>query len=154
PLDQPVGLYLGNHQAYRGLDVLLAAAMQLDRNAAPGIVAVAGPPVSHVPKHPRLRALGHVSRVADLMSAVDFVVNVNRFSLFDLSTIEAVEAGKALLLHATGGNVTFHDLGAGAEMLPDLEVRTVADGLARMFAMSAADRRRLEWMSRACYDAH
>jgi glycosyltransferase involved in cell wall biosynthesis len=154
PLDEPVGLYLGNHQAYRGLDVLIAAARTLDARAPRGVVAVAGPPASHVPKHPRLRALGHVSRVADLLAAVDFVVNVNRFSLFDLSTIEALEAGKALLLHATGGNLTFQSLGAGTQMLANLEIPVVAEGLARMFEMPKGERRDRELMSRQCYDAY
>src|SRR5262249_25941157 len=56
PVDRPVGLYLGNHQSYRGLDALLEAVPLVDR-AVPGVVAVAGPPRDRVPRHPRLRAL-------------------------------------------------------------------------------------------------
>ncbi len=154
PLDTPVGLYLGNHQPYRGLDALVGAAQALDAGAPAGLVAVAGPPRDAVPRHPRLRALGHVSDVGGLLAAVDFVINVNRFSLFDLSTIEALEAAKPLLLHATGGNKTFRDLGAGAEMLADLDRATIAAGLARVFAMSDPERATLAAASRRCYDAH
>jgi glycosyltransferase involved in cell wall biosynthesis len=153
PLDAPVGLYLGNHQAYRGLDALMAAVPLVD-SAVPGIVAVAGPPRHHVARHPRVRALGHVSAVADLMSAVDFVINVNRFSLFDLSTIEALEAGKPLLMHDVGGNRTFKALGAGAEMVRDLEPATIAAGLSRLFAASADRLDALSAESRGCYLAH
>ena len=154
PLDVPVGLYLGNHQAYRGFDALVAAVQSLDSTVPAGIIAVAGPPFAAVPRHPRLRALGHVADVGGLLAAADFVINVNRFSLFDLSTIEALEAGKPLLLHAIGGNRTFKQLGAGAEMLADLDRATIASGLARLFAMSREERRRLAEMSKTCYDAH
>jgi hypothetical protein len=154
PPDRPVGLYLGNHQAYRGFDALAGAVVRLPASAPPGIVAVAGPTIERVPKHPRFRALGHVSDVADLMATVDFVINVNRFSLFDLSTIEALEGSQPLLLHAVGGNITFKALGAGVEMLADLDPATIGDGLAKMFAMSAEDRRRLGAKSRACYENH
>ena len=154
PIDVPVGLYLGNHQAYRGLDALVAAAQELDAHAPAGFIAIAGPPPEIVPQHPRLCALGHVADVGGLLTAVDFVINVNRFSLFDLSTIEAVEAAKPLLLHATGGNKTFQRLGAGAEMLADLDRTAVAAGLCRLFAMSDRERAALAAASRRCYDAH
>lgn len=154
PADTPVALYLGNQLPYRGFDLLMRAAVSLDSSKPAGIVAVAGPPRELVPRHARLRALGHVSDVAGLLAAVDCVVNVNRFSLLDLSTIEALEAGKPLLLHAVGGNKTFAQLGAGADMLPDLDVATIAGGLGRVFAMSPSDRRDRAAMSRRCYESH
>lgn len=153
PEQVPVGLFLGNAQPYRGLDVLLAALPLLPRDL-PGVLAVAGPAPESLPRHPRLRPLGRVADVASLLRAVDFVVNVNRFSLFDLSTIEAVEAGRPLLLHATGGNRTFRDLGAGCVMIPDLAPGTVARGLAEMLALPPERRDELGRASRACYEAH
>src|SRR5262249_6788418 len=89
-----------------------------------------------------------------LLAAVDFVINVNRFSLFDLSTIEALEAGKPLLLHQVGGNVTFQQLGAGCVTVTDLEAPTIARGLSRMFQMSGRERDTLGRDSRHCYDRH
>src|SRR5260370_3439269 len=53
------------------------------------------------------------------LASVDFLINVNRFTLFDLSTIEAAQAARPLLLHAVGGNRTFERLGAGCIMLDD-----------------------------------
>lgn len=153
PEDGPVGLFLGNALPYRGLDVLLAALPHLSRDL-PGTVAVAGPAPESLPRHRRLHPLGRVADVASLLRSVDFVVNVNRFSLFDLSTIEAVEAGRPLLLHATGGNRTFRDLGAGCVMIPDLASQTVARGLAEMLALSPERRDALGRASRACYEAH
>lgn len=149
----PVGLYLGNAQPYRGLDALLAA-FPLLSHGVPGVVAVAGPAPESLPRHPRLRALGRVADVASLLRAVDFVVNVNRFSLFDLSTIEATEAGRPLLLHATGGNRTFQDLGAGCVMIPDLAPETVARGLTAMLSLPPERRDELGRASRACYEEH
>jgi glycosyltransferase involved in cell wall biosynthesis len=155
PAAQPVGLYLGNAQPYRGLDALLDALESLRQDAAPpGVVAVAGPPAESLPWHPHLRALGRVDDVAGLLAAVDFVINVNRFSLFDLSTIEALEAGRPLLLHATGGNQAFKALGAGCVMLRDLGPPTIAAGLRRMFTMAPDERRALGAASRSCYEAH
>jgi glycosyltransferase involved in cell wall biosynthesis len=154
PSDQRVGLFLGNAQPYRGLDVLIAALDLLPRNGAAGAIAVAGPAVEALPFHRRLRALGRVDDVASLLGAVDFVINVNRFSLFDLSTIEATEAGKPLLLHAVGGNKTFRALGAGCVMLNALDPSAVAAGLQAMFAMDAGQLRRLGQASRTCYEAH
>jgi glycosyltransferase involved in cell wall biosynthesis len=155
PLDQPVGLFIGNQEPYRGLDRLTAGLAALeDPRVIPGTIAVAGPDPMTVPSGPRIRALGRVNDVAALFQAVDFVVNVNRFSLFDLSVIETLEAGKPLLMHATGGNRAFDRLGAGCDMLSDLETRTIADGLERMFTALPATLSALGARSRACYDAH
>ena len=155
PLDQPVGLFLGNREPYRGLDRLLAGLdATCDRRVVPGCVAVAGPDPQYVRGHSRVRPLGHVRDVATLFAAADFVINVNRFSLFDLSLIEAVEAGKPLLLHATGGNRTFLRLGAGCEMLPDLESSTIASGVEQMFTLSPAALTSHGERSRACYERH
>ncbi len=155
PVDRPVGLFLGNAQPYRGLDVLLAGLERLPQRGTPaGVVAVAGCPVDQLPIRPRLRALGHVADVGGLLAAVDFVINVNRFSLFDLSTIEALEAGRPLLLHETGGNRTFGALGAGAMMLPSLDPQTIATGLMDMFVQTPEALARLGAESRACYERH
>jgi glycosyltransferase involved in cell wall biosynthesis len=107
-----------------------------------------------LPLHPRLTALGRVDEVAELMASVDFLINVNRFSLFDLSIIEALEAGLPLLLTAVGGNCTFRDLGAGCLMFDDLTPEAVARGIARGFRMSDRERLALAGRSRACYDSH
>ncbi|MFQ5668097.1 MAG: hypothetical protein ACE5I7_16910 [Candidatus Binatia bacterium] len=79
---------------------------------------------------------------------------MNRFSLLDLSTIEATQAGKPLLLHAVGGNKRFHELGAGCLMLPDIEPHTVAAGLRDMFSLPAQRRRALARASRGCYETY
>jgi hypothetical protein len=155
PLDQPVGLFIGNQEPYRGLDRLTAGLEALDDpRVIPGTIAVAGPDPRTAPSGPRIRALGRVNDVAALFEAVDFVVNVNRFSLFDLSVIETLEAGKALLMHATGGNRAFERLGAGCDMLADLETQTITDGLERMFTALPATLSALGARSRVCYDTH
>ena len=148
-----VGLYLGSPEPYRGFDALLAAVDSLPDDA-PIAIAVAGPHPSKVPHHAALRALGRVEDVAGLLASVDFVVNVNRFTLFDLSTIEATEAGKPLLLHAVGGNRAFERLGAGCVMLADLQPQTIADGVMTMATMEEGALRGLGAKSRACWDAH
>lgn len=153
PADVPVGLFIGTPLPYRGLDLLLEAVTTLPASV-PGVVAVAGPPRDRVRKNRRVRALGQVREVADLLHAVDFVVNVNRFNLFDLSTIEAAEAGRPLLLHATGGNLHFGKLGLGCVMLPDLDQATVAGGLTELFTMSEARRAELGDASRRAYEQH
>jgi glycosyltransferase involved in cell wall biosynthesis len=154
PPDVHVALFLGSNQPYRGLDALLAGIRAVPADAPAGLVAVAGPARSDLPRHSRLRALGPVGDVPALLRAVDTVVNVNRFSLFDLSTIEAVEAGKPLLMHAVGGNLTFAALGAGCEMLPNLDPATIAAGLARMFAKTHDDIAALGDASRRCFERH
>jgi len=155
PVDIPLGLYLGNDQPYRGLDTLLAALPHLpSEQALPGQIVLAGPNPEKLPQHPRVRALGRVADVSSLLQAVDFVINVNRFSLFDLSTIEALETAKPLLLHATGGNKTFRDLGAGCVMMPDLSPEAIAAGLDAMFSMSQCELARMTERSRRCYADH
>lgn len=155
PADIPLGLYLGNDQPYRGLDALFAALPHLPpESESPGKLVIAGPDPDKLSKHARVRALGRVADVSSLLAAVDFVVNVNRFSLFDLSTIEALEAGKPLLLHATGGNKTFHDLGAGCVMLPDLIPEVVAAGLDTMFTMTNEELAGMKEASQRCYAEH
>ena len=153
PADVPVVLFLGNAQPYRGLDLLLSALPHLE-GAPPGLLAVAGCPVDALPFHARLRALGSVRDVPDLLAAVDAVVNVNRFSLFDLSTIEACEAGRLLMLSRAGGNRSFERLGAGCRMLRSSDPRGIAEGLAHVFAMPPAERRELGRQSRVCYESH
>lgn len=153
PPDAPVGLFLGSPLPYRGLDVLMEAAAAIPRSA-PGVIAIAGPHPDKVRAHRRLRALGPVREVGDLLSAVDFVINVNRFSLFDLSTIEAAEAGLPMLLHATGGNRRFAQLGVGCVLIDDVAPETIARGLSDLFTMPAAGRAALSGASRACYARH
>jgi len=153
PEGTPVGLFLSNPLPYRGLDALLEAIAALTPSI-PGVVAIAGSSRGVPPAHPRVKHLGLVPDVTDLLHAVDFVVNVNRFSLFDLSTIEAAEAGRAMLLHATGGNIRFQKLGVGAVMLDDLQAATVARGLDACFTMADDRRAALGQASRRCYDEH
>jgi glycosyltransferase involved in cell wall biosynthesis len=146
-----VGLYLGSAEPYRGFDALLAAAEMLPSSMNLAI-AVAGPPPSKVPEHSLMHALGRVEDVAALFASVDFLINVNRFSLFDLSTIEATEAGKPLLLHAVGGNRAFERLGAGCMMLRDLQPTTIADGLTRMASLEEPMLLALGRQSRECWE--
>jgi glycosyltransferase involved in cell wall biosynthesis len=147
-----VGVYLGSPEPYRGFDALIAAVERLADT--PVVIAVAGPNPARVPAHPALRALGRVEDISSLLASADFLINVNRFTLFDLSTIEAAEAGKPLLLHAAGGNRAFERLGAGCVMLPDLQPATIADGLARMASADAATLAELGRKSRACWEQH
>jgi glycosyltransferase involved in cell wall biosynthesis len=153
PERAPTGLFLGSAQPYRGLDVLCAAAAALPASM-PGTIVVAGPAPASVPSHPRIRALGTVRDVSDLLHAADFVVNVNRFNLFDLSTIEAAEAGRPMLLHATGGNLRFQQLGLGCRMLADVAPATIAEGLSDLFTMNEGAQRDLGAASRRCYEQH
>jgi glycosyltransferase involved in cell wall biosynthesis len=146
-----VVLYLGSAEPYRGFDALLAAVEMLSPTLNLAI-AVAGPPASKVPEHPLMRALGRVENVAALLASVDFLINVNRFSLFDLSTIEATEAGKPLLLHAVGGNRAFERLGAGCMMLPDLEPATIAAGLTHVASLEQSTLVALGRQSRECWE--
>ena len=155
PIDQPVGLFLGSLQAYRGFDALVAGLDRLaDLTAVPGTIAVAGPDPAAVPPHDRIRALGRVEYVSSLLHAVDFVVNVNRFSLFDLSLIEALEAARPVLLHDAGGNRAFRALGCGSIPLADLRPDTIAAGVERCFSMSRPELDRLGRQSRHCYELH
>jgi glycosyltransferase involved in cell wall biosynthesis len=146
-----VGLYLGSAEPYRGFDALLAAAELLPPNLNL-VIAFAGPPTSKVPSHPLMRALGRVDDVAQLFASVDFLINVNRFSLFDLSTIEATEAGKPLLMHAVGGNRAFDRLGAGCVMLRDLAPARIAEGLAHVTSLEEPTLLALGRQSRECWE--
>ena len=146
-----IGLYLGSPEPYRGFDALVDGVKSLPVDADVG-VAVAGPDSRKVAPHPLLRALGRVEDVGALLSSVDFLINVNRFSLFDLSPIEAMQAGKPLLLHAVGGNRAFERLGAGCVMIPDLQPRTIADGLLTIAALDRSNLDALGRKSRACWE--
>ena len=146
-----VGLYLGSAEPYRGFDALLAAAEMLPSSVNLAI-AVAGPPASKVPERSLMHALGRVEDVAALFASVDFLINVNRFNLFDLSTIEATEAAKPLLLHAVGGNRAFERLGAGCMMIRDLEPPTIAAGLTHMASLEEGKFIALGHQSRECWE--
>jgi glycosyltransferase involved in cell wall biosynthesis len=152
---EPLGLFLGSDQAYRGLDVLFqAAALLPDRSQLPGQIALAGPDPDSIPSHPRIRKLGRVEDVHSLLTGVDFLVNTNRFSLFDLSNIEAAAAGKPLLLHAVGGNKTLAHLGAGCHLFEPLTPESLAEALAAMFSMSPESAIALGAKSRECFERH
>jgi glycosyltransferase involved in cell wall biosynthesis len=146
-----VGLYLGSPEPYRGFDALVAAVERLPAHAKLSI-AVAGPHPGKVPDHPAFRALGRVEDVASLLESIDFLINVNRFTLFDLSTIEATQAGKPLLLHAVGGNRAFVRIGAGCVMLDNLLPDTIARGLLEMATLDPESLRALGARSRACWE--
>jgi len=150
-----LGLFLGSSQAYRGLDVLFQAlALLPDRRELPGQIAIAGPDPDSIPSHPRARKLGRVEDVSSLLAAVDFLVNTNRFSLFDLSNIEAAAAGKDLLLHAVGGNKTLARLGAGCRLYEPLTPEALAKRLTEMFSMSRDALVAHGAKSRECYERH
>ena len=146
-----IGLYLGSPEPYRGFDALMEAVRLLPLDADVG-VAVAGPDPGKVPPHPLLRPLGRVEDVGALLASVDFLINVNRFTLFDLSTIEAAQAGRPLLLHAVGGNRAFERLGAGCVMLGDLAPRTIADRLAEIASLDRTTLDALGQKSRTCWE--
>jgi glycosyltransferase involved in cell wall biosynthesis len=146
-----IGLYLGSPEPYRGLDALSAAMERLPADVKLS-VKVAGPHPGRVPHHAVFLPLGRVEDVAALLASVDFLINVNRFTLFDLSTIEATQAGKPLLLHAVGGNRAFARIGAGCVMVDDLRPDTLARGLADMAALDAKSLRALGERSRACWE--
>ena len=155
PLHEPLGLFLGNPQPYRGLDALTEAVAALPtRNRGAGTLVIAGVEPDRLPQHPRIRALGRVEEIADLLATVDFVINVNRFSLLDLSLIEATEASKPLLLHQTGGNLAFARLGAGCVLIDELSSTAIVQGLEDMFRQSAASMEQLGRDSRRCYEQH
>lgn len=145
-----VGLYLGSAEPYRGFDALAKAVETLSPDLRLSI-AVAGPHPGKVPAHAAFRALGRVEDVAGLLASVDFLINVNRFSLFDLSTIEATQAGKPLLLHAVGGNRAFERLGAGCVMLDDLQPSTIVRGLVHVATLDDRSLCALGDRSRACW---
>ncbi len=152
---EQLGLFLGNNQAYRGLDVLFQALAFLPgRRNLPGQIALAGPDPDSIPSHPRIRKLGRVENVPALLASVDFLVNTNRFSLFDLSNIEAVAAGKPLLLHAVGGNKALARLGAGCRLFEPLTPEALAKGLIEMFSMSRDTFAAQGLKSRECYERH
>lgn len=155
PEDEIVGLFLGNGLAYRGLDVLIESLSSLpSTRELPGVIAVAGPRPETLPSHPRLHRLGRVDDVAGLLHSADFVVNTNRFSLFDLSNIEGAAAGKPFLLHAVGGNEALRGLGAGCEMISELTPTSVARGLTTMFTKTGDELDRMGRNSRECYQRH
>ena len=150
-----VGLFLGSNQAYRGLDVLVQAlALLPDRRSLPGQIAVAGPDPDSFSSHPRIRKLGRVEDVPALLASVDFLVNTNRFSLFDLSNLEAAAAGKPLLLHAVGGNKTLSRLGAGCRLFEPLTPEALAKALFEMFSTSRDALAVQGTRSRECYERH
>jgi glycosyltransferase involved in cell wall biosynthesis len=152
---EPLGLFLGSHQAYRGLDAIVKALSLLPhRRELPGRIVVAGPDPDSLPSHPRLRKLGPVEDVPGLLAEVDFLVNANRFSLFDLSNIEAAAAGKPLLLHAVGGNKALSRLGAGCRLFEPLTPEAIAAALIEMFSMPRAALAALGQRSRECYERH
>src|SRR6266850_1065620 len=145
------GVIIPCAEPYRGFDALVEAVHLLPLDADVG-VAVAGPDPGKVPPHPLLRPLGRVEDVGALLASVDFLINVNRFTLFDLSTIEAAQAARPLLLHAVGGNRTFERLGAGCIMLDDLEPRTIVERLTEIAALDRASLDELGRKSRACWE--
>jgi glycosyltransferase involved in cell wall biosynthesis len=145
------GLYLGSAEPYRGFDALIAA-VELLSDAVNLTIAIAGPSPTKVPRHPKLRPLGRVEEIAALFASVDFLINVNRFNLFDLSTIEATQAGKPMLLHAVGGNRAFERLGAGCVMLPNLEPTTIASSLTEMASVETSTLIALGRKSRECWE--
>ena len=149
----PIGLFLGSAQPYRGL-ALLVEAMRLVSDGVRGHLAIAGPPPQAVGRHPRILPLGRVSDVGLVLGAADFLVNVNLFSLFDLSNIEAAACGKPLLLSDTGGNRALATLGAGVVPIAAASPQAIAAGLERMYLCDAEELDRMGQASAVCYREH
>lgn len=86
-------------------------------------------------------------RLLALLGYADYYVMMHRNAIFDLATLEAMRAGKALILSPVGGNPEV-DLAGNVEFVTEDRIDDVCDAIAR--------RDRREWgdLNRAVFDDH
>ena len=107
PLDSFIITFFGRHNKIKGYDLLKTAGCRLLNNYPNCTIICAGKGDIKPPKHERWIELGFVNNVNDYLSISDLHVIPNIETYFDIATLEALRAGKNVLLSKTGGNKYF-----------------------------------------------
>lgn len=107
PLDAFIITFFGRHNKIKGYDLFKTAGCRLLNNYPNCTIICAGKGDIKPPKHERWIELGFVNNVNDYLSISDLHVIPNIETYFDIATLEALRAGKNVLLSKTGGNKYF-----------------------------------------------
>jgi len=95
--------FVGRYNEHKGLDSYNEIARQLATRQMNVRFFSAG--AGHLkPNEEVIEDLGFRSDIADVINAMDLIVNCNRYSYFDLLLLEAMSLGKAILASDCGGN--------------------------------------------------
>lgn len=95
--------FVGRYNEHKGLDIY----NELVQQAAfqQGNIRFFSAGAGHlIPDNDKIENLGFRSDIADVINAMDLIVNCNRYSYFDLLLLEAMSLGKAILASDRGGN--------------------------------------------------
>ncbi|MEM8524710.1 MAG: glycosyltransferase [Bacteroidota bacterium] len=94
--------FVGRYNEHKGLDTYNKIVQQITDNQQYICFFSAGS--GHLNPTTEITDLGFRSDIADVIGAMDLIVNCNRYSYFDLLLLEAMSLGKAILASDRGGN--------------------------------------------------
>ncbi|SUZ31966.1 N-acetyl-alpha-D-glucosaminyl L-malate synthase [Roseibaca ekhonensis] len=140
--DAPVVAFLGNMRPRKGLDLLMAAAQDL-QDAHPDLHYIIGGGsaediaafrAAHVPDTlaPRVHFLGFVQDVRPVLWAGDIFTMLSRVEPFARVNLEASAAGCAVLATRVDGNPEIFAHEDNALLVPSDDIAAIRDGLARL----------------------
>lgn len=149
--DAPVVAFLGNMRPRKGLDLLMAAAQDL-QDAHPDLHYIIGGGsaediaafrAAHVPDTlaPRVHFLGFVQDVRPLLWAGDIFTMLSRVEPFARVNLEASAAGCAVVATAVDGNPEIFTDNENALLVASEDITAIRDALTRLVADPALRKR-------------
>lgn len=128
---QVLGVFVGRNHPHKGVDLLMSAVQNLRQQGERDFVlACAGLQPRDAPVEGAI-GLGYINDIGGLLGAADFVISVDRCTYFNLSCLEALSMGKALLLTNVGGNKEIGRLVPTVEMV-ECTSEGIAAGIRRI----------------------
>ena len=151
--DQLLAVYVGRNHPHKGTDLLFEALHRLDPETRKRVVVAFAGFKEQGPELPNARYIGYTNDVGGLVSASDFVINANRYTYFDLLTLEVLSLSKPLLATQTGGNVVLAQLAPGVKLvLPTTE--DLVKGIQFFAQLNSAGRKEMGEANYSAWQKH
>lgn len=138
PLDNSINLlFIGRRNQIKGFDLLLESfkLLRSSRKDINLLVAGNGEKIDQE----GVITLGHINP-DNWIASVDYVINLNRNSYFDLSVMEVLSTGTPLIITLTGGHIFFKGKSNGIIELEKMEMEYLIKVLKNLRKLSIEER--------------
>ncbi len=128
-------LYIGRRLPIKGFDLVIDAfRLAYEKRKDIRLVVCGGGDAIHIPG---VIDVGFSTRIHDWIASVDYVVNANRQSYFDISVMETLAIGTPIIMTATYGHEVFQEWASPG--IHCLKTASVAD-LSTVFLETSSDK--------------
>ena len=153
PEDAILFLYLGRFVKVRGYDLLTSIAQRIfDKNEKIYFLIVGEERKVQI-NSPRWIQIPHTNFPGDYLAMADVVLAPNRGSYFDLSMIESLAAGRALLCSDVGGYKWLHEKTSGVCFFKPEDLIDIEEKILSMASLGKEKLAEMGLENRKLYDA-